>query len=535
VSRLRLTERLSAATLVGTGAIILGLAVALPLVWWQPLSVDEATTLEYATRRITAIAHDTFVDRGGGPLYFYLEYFTLRWPGGLEGLRLPAVAFIVPAVIAAWFLARDLTGRAAAVGVVLLLAAAPLTASLGAFARPYTALLALVTVAAWLSVRAAREPGRGRWILAGAVAGGLYLVHPIAPLYSVLAFLTGPIASGRPLRVVAREAVPGAVAFAVALAPYLWALAVLGGRYDVGSRGEASDGRGLSIPREAVEALAPAGWAAVGVFLLAALAGLAVLLRSRTRLAVAVALWLVVPVLFFMAIPVGATRFHGRYLLPALPEFLLLVVAACLALARPGRLGRLLPAGAVAGLLAWCVVDDVARLRDARAQKLPELTAAVRSLPEESVIFASTGAGRAGRPAELLDTYLDLSVDDLRLADELPAVDPRNAPGLVERGTAEMAEFLRTADGPATGIWVFAAPRSDAEVQSGRPPLAVPGTRTRVVGDRYVVVWTESPAAPEELIRTGTLVRRAWAARHDGELVRRILLVDARALDRAEG
>jgi hypothetical protein len=70
VSRLRLTERLSAATLVGTGAIILGLAVALPLVWWQPLSVDEATTLEYATRRITAIAHDTFVDRGGGPLYF---------------------------------------------------------------------------------------------------------------------------------------------------------------------------------------------------------------------------------------------------------------------------------------------------------------------------------------------------------------------------------------------------------------------------------------------------------------------------------
>jgi Dolichyl-phosphate-mannose-protein mannosyltransferase len=531
VRRSRFSEHLPA-TLAGTGAILLALGFALPLVWWQALSVDEATTLEYATRRFTAIAHDTFVDRGGGPLYFYLEHVTLAWPGGLEGLRLPAVAFLVPAVTAAWFLARDLTGPAHAAGVVLLLAAAPLTVSLGAFARPYTVLLAFATLAAWLSVRATGEPSRGRWILAGAVAGGLYLVHPIAPLYSVLAFLTGPIASERPLRRAARAAAPGAVAFAVALAPYLWALAVLGRRYDVGSRGEGSAGRGLSVPREAVEALAPTGWVAVLVFLVAAFAGLALLLRRQTRLGLALGAWLVVPVIFFAAVPVGSTRFHGRYLLPALPEFLLLVVAACLALPRPERFGRLLPAGAVAALLAWCLVDDVARLREARALRLPELAAAVRSLPADSVMFASTGPGPPGRPAELLDTYLDLSLDGLRLTDELPAVDPRYAPNLVERGTAEVTEFLRSADHPASGIWVFALPRDAVADRSG-PPVALPGTRARVVGDRYVVVWSDGPASPGQLVRTGALVRREWAAAYGGELVRRIVLVDARALEGA--
>jgi uncharacterized membrane protein len=237
---------------LGLGACAVGallsLAATLPALRLVPIHVDEATTLEYASHRFTSIAHDTFLARGGGPVYFYLEHGTLSWPGGLDGLRLPSVVFLVFALVAAWFFGKELLGAETGAGLVIALAVAPLAVSLGTFARPYTMLLAFLLLAAWLSLRAGAQPSRGRWIAAGVASGLLFSVHPIAPLYSALAFSSGLIVA------------PG--------------------------------------PR--------------------------------------LGLWLVAPVLFFTVVPVGATHFFSRYMLFALPAFLLLVVVACLRVAPRG-------------------------------------------------------------------------------------------------------------------------------------------------------------------------------------------------------
>ncbi|HEY7196334.1 MAG TPA: glycosyltransferase family 39 protein, partial [Gaiellaceae bacterium] len=380
--------RIAAATCVLAG--LAALAVALPAVWWESLHVDEATTLEYASHRFTAIVEDTFVERGGGPLSFFVEKATLWFPGGIEGLRGPSVLFFLAALPFAWLVGRRLVGVAQACALVFLLALAPLAVPLVTFARPYTPLLLGTLLAAWLSLRAADDPSRGRWIAAGVVAGLLPYVHPIAPLYAVLAFATGPLASRLSLREAARRAVPGAVALVVVALPYAYALAVLRRRYHVGygDSGLLGTTHGRSVPEEALRGLAPDGLA--GALLLAALAvlGLVLLWRSRRGAAIALALWIVVPVAFFTLVPVGGTRFFDRYLLPMLPAYLLLVATGCFGARAVGRVRLAVGGAAILGLLAWQALDASQRLRDLHAEQLPELVSAI---PDgRPVLFAAT-------------------------------------------------------------------------------------------------------------------------------------------------
>jgi len=482
-------------------ALFVGAALALPAVWWEPLHLDEAITIDYATRSYASIVTDVFLDRGGAPLHFFVEHVTLAVPGGIEGLRLPSLAFFLLALVLAAFFARDLAGEEVALLTPLLLAAAPLGVSLATFARMYSLFVAAVLGATLLALLAGRSGKRGDWIVAGVVIGALVYVHPIAPLYCALAAGTGLVVADRHPRALVHEAWPGAAAAVLVAAPYAYALAVLRSRYDVGletARLRTTAGR--SVPEEALHALTPGGTLGALVLLTVALVGLASLAYRRPRVAVALALWLVVPVLFFTLVP-ASTRFFGRYLAPAEPAFYVLVAAGCLAIT--GR--RLVVAtGLVVGVVALSVSERIDRLRTIHDLGLRGLASAVDG---ETVLFSSTGTPVSDRPPELLDDYVDLETEARRV-EELPGIDLRFEPNLEQRGRANLAAFVAEGKG-GRGLWVFRGPdrRVTRAVRrlAGDPQLVVVR-----LSPTLLVVRSRTPAAPPTVIAQGVRARTAW-------------------------
>jgi Dolichyl-phosphate-mannose-protein mannosyltransferase len=511
-------------------AALLAAAGTLPALWWEPLHVDEAITLEFAPRNVPQLLDDIFVERGGSPAFFLVEHVTLQWPGGIEGLRLPSVLFFLLALAAASLVAGELCSPREAVLLPLLLALAPLAVGLATFARMYTLFLALLLLVVWMLLLVARSGTRLRWIGAGAAAGLLVYVHPTAPLYVALALATAYLCSGRPLRGFLADAWPGLAALALAALPYGYALAVLTRRYEVASSGssllEGSGGR--PVPVEALHALTPGGWAGALVFLALAVAGEVALLRRDRARGIAVVLWLVVPVAFFSLVPAD-TGFFARYVLPVAPFFLLLVAAGCL------LLGRLTPAPLLTGLLlvaglgVWQASEVVSRLGHLRELELRETVGAVDRL-EPGVVFSSTGGLVAGRPAELVDLYVCLEVPDAVCVEELPAVEPRFEPDIVELGAAEVRAFLAGGTPPARGAWVFAGPTrrvllGERRLREGE------GIAVERLSPRLLLVHTDASERRHELVEQGIAVRQAWLGRAGRDRwARALIAVDRSAL-----
>jgi hypothetical protein len=467
-------------TLAAAGA--LALASALPAAWWEPLHVDEAVPLTLAPLGFREIVDTVFVEKGGAPLHFFVEHASLEWPGGLEGLRLPSLVFLLLALPAAALVGRELVGEWEAALGTLLLALAPLAVSLATFGRMYTLFLAAVLWATWGVSLASRSGGWAAWALAGAAAGLLVYVHPVAPPYIALVLATGVLhARGRLRDLAARAGIAAGAAVVAGLPYYLVALDRLRDRYGVHlDRPRLETTAGRSVPEESIYALTPGGTTGAVLVGLLAVAGLAWLASRRPGEGAALALWIVVPVVFFWIVPAGDTRFFDRYLIPALPFFLLAVAVGCLL---PWRLTpRAAPAAATAALLllGWQAYEDVDRLRELRALRLPALVDAVEPHEDDGVLFPSTGRGPAGRPPTLLDTYVRL---------ELPGLDRERREGI--------------------GLWIFRAPAPRLE----RLGIAVQrDLELERVSDNVMLVLSASPADAETLLALDALVRRAWEA-----------------------
>ncbi len=467
-------------TLAAAGT--LAVAAALPAVWWEPLHVDEAVTLTLAPLGFGEIVDTVFVEKGGAPLHFFIEHALLEWPGGLEGLRLPSLVFFLLALPAAALVGRELAGEWEAAVGTLLLALAPLGLSLATFGRMYALFLAGVLWATWGALLAAKSDRWAAWALAGAAAGLLVYVHPVAPPYIALVLSTGILVARASLRDLAiRAGIAAGAAVIAGLPYYLVALDRLRDRYGVHlDRPRLETTAGRSVPEESVHALTPGGTAGAVLVGLLALCGLVWLARTRLRDGVALALWIVVPVAFFWLVPAGDTRFFDRYLTPVLPFFLLAVAVGCLL---PWRLApRAAPAAAAIAvvILGWQAAEGVDRLRDLRALRLPALVDAVEPYEDEGVLFPSTGRGPAGRPPTLLDTYVRL---------ELPGFEPDRRAGV--------------------GLWIFRASttRVDRVVREVQPELEV-----ERVSNNLVLVLSGSPAGTETLLAQDALVRGAWEA-----------------------
>jgi hypothetical protein len=490
-------------------ALLLAAAATLPAVWWEPLHIDEAITLEFAPESVPAIIRDIFVERGGAPVFFLVEHVSLEWPGGLAGLRLPPVLFFLVAVGLSAPVARELCGRNAGLLLPPLLALAPLAVRLSTFGRMYTLFLAGVLLAVWLLLRATARGERNAWIAAGAVAGGLVYVHPIAPLYIGVALATAYLYSHAPLRPFLRSARPGLVTLGLVASPYVYALAVLSRRYDVGSPESSifESGSGRPVPAESLLALASGEWLGTALLGALSLTGLITILRRDQRIGVALALWVVVPVAFFSLVP-SETVFFPRYLLPSLPFFLLVVAVGCLTAGRLIRRPLLGAAALVAAILVWEAVETASRLERLRDLQLPQAVDVVAGAGD-AVLFSSIGAPVGGRPGELLDSYAALELPEIGRVEELPGVDPRYTPDVQTRGAAVVRNFLEDRSSKRQGMWLFSGSPRRLDLASRRLE-AEPGIEVRRISPSILLVHSSEPLDPRSLVEQGVVVRSAW-------------------------
>jgi dolichyl-phosphate-mannose-protein mannosyltransferase len=513
--------------LVPVLAMLGACGLALPAVWWEPLHVDEAITLQFAGGDLSKLVGDVFVERGESIAHFVLEYVSLEAVGGIEGLRLPNVVFFALAIGAASALARTLLGSLEANLLAVALAVAPLAVGLSTFARMYALFLLGVLLATLVAVEASKTRSVRWWTAAGLLAGALVHVHPIAPLYLIVPILAPWAASGRPARAIAREASRGIWAGLLVAAPFAYALAVLTARYGVGphaSRVATTAGR--TVPEETLRAFAPGGSLGAAALAAAALLGAAVLARSRRRLAVLLVAWVVVPLAFFTIIP-AETRFYPRYLLAALPAYLLLGVVGCCAVGALLHRRTLIAAALVALFAATALTEDLRRLDRLRALSLPELAASAAR--GRTILFSSTGSSVAGRPAELIDLYVIVE-HGVEHVDELPAIDPAYATHLEARGRARTRQFLATTCAAHQGAWIF----------SGRERRIVLALRRLRHDHRFTVlrpsptmllVKTRVAAGAAKLLALGIVVRRAWSIRSPSDRWNDLLItIDGRAL-----
>jgi hypothetical protein len=481
------------------GAAMLATALTLPAVWWEPLHGDEIVTLRFARRSPGEILDNIFVNRGGAPLHFLVERVTLAWPDGLAGLRLPSVVFFVLALPAAGLVAGRLVDRRAALILPFALACAPLAVGLGTFGRMYSMFLAATLWATVLALWAARKDRWWAWTLAGIAAGLLVYVHPVAPLYSALVVATGLICAAVPLRRLLKVGWTAPVALALVQIPYYAvALGVLRDRYEVelgAPRAQAIRSAGRSVPEQSLIGLGPGELAGSFFALALALVGLAWLATDRPRPAIALALWGVLPVAFFTFVPTGTTFFFPRYLLPALPFFLLLVVSGCLAFLVFGRVGAFATGALLAGVFAWQLYDVVVELDDLRDLRMRALVD-VTEERQPALLFAAVGdTPFARRPPRYLDEFVELERRGTRKA---PEADPER-----------LAEFVESSAEPAVGVWIFAGPPST--IATARERLeAVPGGELVTISPSILVVRSAEPQEPRELVELAAGLREAW-------------------------
>jgi hypothetical protein len=514
-----------AATLVAAGLV---LTLALRAVFRSPLNVDEELTLRIAREAFGSI-FGTVRGRGGGPFHFWLEHLTTAWPGGLVGLRVPSIVFSLAALPAVALIAEELAGRAEAAVAVLLLAAAPLAISYSSFGRPHSMLLAWIAWGTFFALRAARRGDAQWWVAGGAVLGSSVFVHPTAPLYAITAFGTALVYARRPLR-----AWPGALAFVITLVPYYAATAhTLSDRYGVGGGVRGRTFTGNPVWKDAVFFVAPGG-GVVNRFTLAAALGLAVLLAERrVRAGAVLALTVAAPVVFFTVVPTNglSALFFDRYMLPALPSFLILVAVGSAAVARLAWRLRLVALAVLAGAFIWVGMHIVlARQTQLARLGLGPLTTAVRAQSENAVLFGSTGYTvpgyylgnfTFGRPPNLADRYLSLRVD-------IPFVN--------DDACVPVVRFLSRGGPPRHGLWVFWAVRADDRDEAVAAFRRVRGVKL-TEPYRHFIVLRSRPALPaRRLVELGLELRRTWyRAVPFNRRVNLLIAADRAALRNPEG
>jgi hypothetical protein len=218
-------------------------------------------------------------------------------------------------------------------------------------------------------------------------------------------------------------------------------------------------------------------------------------------------------------------------MIPAIPAFLILVLAGVLALARFTALVRfaaplrlLVIAALVGGLLVQELHYDLRHRDHTRAIGIEAVAHAAARQPAGSVLFGSTGTSGAlfssfdyGHPANLLDRYVALSTHSLQFVDD---------------DSCERAlPFRQSTQTPRYGIWLFYAVAPDEQRAAA---AAFARTRAVVVrpGPQYFLLRSPDRLAPEALIRLGRSYRLAWrAAVPSNPRVNELLIADRELLN----
>ena len=428
------------------------------------------------------------------------------WPG-LVSLRLPSLVFLCLALPAVALVARELVGDEGAAAVVLLFAVSPIPVLYATFGRPHTMLFAWLMWSTVPALRAARSGSRRWWIVAGAALGLSVFVHPTAPLYALTTFAAALVYAPRPPRIVAREAWPGAVALLVTFVPYyVLTLHVLSDRYGVGTAKPGSRTfSGRPVWEDALHFVAPGkhdlnfftAFAAVGVLVLA--------LRRRGRALAFCAVIVAAPILFFSFVPANgdSALFFDRYMIPAIPAFLVVVVAALLAVARLTGVFKLLALAGLVAALMTIEVHQVDRLR--RGERGIGLDAVARAVQQgpAAVLFGSTGTSGAnfssfdyGHPANLLGHYISLEIARSTTSRTIPASGLcRFSRGCRRQGSGCGSSTRRPPTRRGAASAAFATARRVEVLR---------------VGSGFFIVRSAEPETPRTLIALGRRLRLLW-------------------------
>lgn len=432
---------------IALAALVDLLRLGAPSVW-----MDEAASIQLARLPL----HTLYAAYSGGSepnmILYYLALHgwlalgaVLHIPPTEAYIRLPSALFAVLASVVVYLLGRRFFGQFAALAAVLIFTVNGWQLTYAQEARSYSLQLLLVSLT-WLGLFSALRPRRLDWrwwsVFVGAGALSVY-----AQAFSALTLVALAVACGLLLiwpttwRARVRRALPalviGFIAIGVLIAPFAYV-----------SRGGSKTGW---IPAPTLSALLAHAAAldkknglalalALAFALLLALAAVALCLpwarplRARllrrdggalagdaAPIALALACWLVIPVVISYVVSLGSVRiFSGRYLVVVLPALSLLVGAG---LARiPWRVPRLgLAVGVALALIA------VAPLYYARAQvedwRDPTRWLEQRYQPGDGLV-----AYNNAQDCELpIDYYLWLDGSQARVAPDSPGalhVDP---------------------------------------------------------------------------------------------------------------
>jgi len=334
--------------------LVVALAAALrcTTLSFQSLWLDEGYTLVEAGRPWGELLAALFDPRQGYPLYILgMKLWSAAWGTGEAALRWPSALAGVGAVPLLYVLGRRLFGRSTGLLAGLLLALSPLAIWYSQEAKAY-ALALLLILAAWLSLWEAGEGGRplSWWTFAG-LAFLTLLAHRLLAILSLIGQLVYLLYLARQGRLSQRYRplflglLLGVLALSIA---GLWltlgqagAIRQFGAEHDWSTLLQTFTQFSLRIaPTPPEPALGPDRRAWLLPFAGAALVGMAALAADlaspgrRRRRAVFLLSSLAVPPAAFFLLYLIRPFYYERYLLEALPFYLLLLAVGTVSLGR---------------------------------------------------------------------------------------------------------------------------------------------------------------------------------------------------------
>ncbi len=400
--------------------VLLAAAVRCLTLSFQSLWLDELSTVLESGQSWRALLLALVNPRHGYPLYLLgMRLWTALFGAGEVALRWPSALAGVCTVPLLYWIGRRLYGRAVGLLAATLLAVSPLAAWYSQEARAYAIVVLLATAASLCLWEATERQERRWWWAGGLLMVGAFFVHRLVAVLALvgqLAYLLYVARQGRVWR--ERRALLVGVLAGILL------ITMAGLWFVIGASRQFED-RGLLTSVESTfsqfSLRIPPWFPELGQgpdrrpwllpFVLAALAGVAALVEGvrshglQRRRAVFLATFFFIPpgafFLFYLVARLGQLLhlnvqpfFYDRYLLGALPGYLLLLAVGIAALWRwAGRLnrkGRTLPA-LFLGLLSLgtlLVPMEVSwrQLRDWTLSRLPskeQFREATRALQEQ--------------------------------------------------------------------------------------------------------------------------------------------------------
>lgn len=438
------------------GAIVaVGGYLRLTLLDQQSLWFDEADIVVRAQRSWSEILSTFTIQGENGPLYNVMLAVWIRVAGISEtAVRFPSAVAGVLALPAIYLLARRLAGPQVGLISAGLLAISPYHIWYSQEAKMYSIITLLAIVSTLLLIEALASGDRRLWIAYVAVTTIMFYTH-VASVLIFGAHVVFVLGTYRRWKWQTRTLIIAGAALTLPYLPIaLWAARVVGGDVPTwhGDISLIDAMKSIAVRFTTFRSDAEIEFRAVWLYFLTAAGAALWLVATRRRRVVGSLLvsLAVVPVVGLWFISLRNSVFSDRYIIGALPAYLILVAIGLAYLAR-SRAG-VAPAVLLAtGLLAytWAPMVDVNRSQTAQKEDWRSAYARVAENAEPNDVFLM-------HPGYIISTLAYYGQRDERLDGHPVGTIPSFAPDWMTREV--MVEMLRDEFGQFTHFWLIESP-----------------------------------------------------------------------------